>query len=738
MNLIDGFGFTKTGGSKKGGGKGGTQKGAKKGGGPQYSVNVAFALCQGPISYTGAPHAISGSNRIWSNGGVEPASAIPLNYYTGADGQAPDPIFASASGHTPALGYSGTAYVTGTPLHLGSSPVLPNIQGEITGFGAGTAGPDLLGDARPDWIVVDMLTNSRYGAGFPVANLDCGGAWDGGGSVTDWGVYCQASTIGMSYLMDRQQPVARWLEEIVDTTSSAIFWSGTKLKIVPYAGAAVSGNGTSWSPTLVSQYALTDRDFIDFGGGSDPVLLGRQDLAQIANWINVEFQNSDTDYNTETTQVFDQAAIDSYGLVIEPNFMAGGCSKIVSATAAGQIRLDRGHGVRNQYKFKLGWQYALLEPMDIVTISDAAAGLTNLAVRIIQIDEDENGEMSITAEEIDTTAVITPLREAPATTPLYDVNVDPGDATPPIIFEPPPALTGGAREVWIISSGGEDFGGCHVWVSTDDTTYAMVGTIYAGARQGVLTADLPSGSDPDVTNTLSISLSQSRGQLLSGTTAAADQYETLCYADGELLSYETATLTAAYQYDLTYLRRGAYGTPIGAHLSGSKFARLNPHDGTIFRFQFPANFSGQTLYVKLAAFNIFFGQTQDLAGLTAYSYVLSGLGGVVSSAVPIQYLGIPQNGNPIVRHTFGSTVIFPAGLVGSVCTASAAATALTTFNIGKNGSLVGTMSFAASSTSATFAMASAETFVAGDVLTITPTSTDATLENLSGYLAGSS
>ena len=52
------------------------------------------------------------------------------------------------------------------------------------------------------------------------------------------------------------------------------------------------------------------------------------------------------------------------------------------------------------YKFKLGIRYALLEPMDIVLISDAALGLTNAAVRVLQIEEDGTGELTITAEEI--------------------------------------------------------------------------------------------------------------------------------------------------------------------------------------------------------------------------------------------------------------------------------------------------------------------------------------------------
>ncbi len=120
-----------------------------------------------------------------------------------------------------------------------------------------------------------------------------------------------------------------------------------------------------------------------------------------------------------------------------------------------------------------------------------------------------------------------------------DALVDPGDTNPPIIFEPPAQLSGGALEVWVIASGGPNWGGCQVWISSDGNTYALAGTIYRGGRQGVLSATLASHTDPDTADTLAVDLSESQGQLLSGTQADADGYVTLCYCDGELVSYQT-------------------------------------------------------------------------------------------------------------------------------------------------------------------------------------------------------
>lgn len=233
-------------------------------------------------------------------------------------------------------------------------------------------------------------------------------------------------------------------------------------------------------------------------------------------------------------------------------------------------------------------------------------------------------------------------KQATAGAPL-DPFADPGNTNTPIIFEPSAALTGGSVEVWIIASGGADWGGCQVWVSTDGNSFGLAGTIYKGARQGVLTATLPAAGDPDIIDTLAVDISESGGQLLSGTTADADAYVTLCYCGGELVSYETATLTGSHQYGLTYLRRGAYGTAIGPHSSGTQFARFGPNDPSLFRYAYPASFIGHTVYVKLPAFNIFGLEVQDLAGLSAYSYTLLGTGGLSTDVIAALASGIAQD-----------------------------------------------------------------------------------------------
>ena len=401
INLLEYWNFQGTSSSNSSpGGKGLGSSSGKKGSNQQYSVDVAFGICQGPVSFTGSVYGDLGQNRIWANGGIAfGLGNAGLNGYAGDDGQSPDPVFASSDANQPVIGYSGTCYVTGAPLNLGSSSAIPDISFEITGFESGTGGPGFPDDARPDLIVADMLTNPRYGAGFPVDNLDIDGA------LADWGSYCQAAQLAMSLLLDKQQPSARWIEEMTQLTVSAVVWSGTLLKIIPYGDQALSANGASWAPNLTWQYSLGDGDFLPWsdGGGtgaSDPVLLTRSDPAQATNWLSVEYMDAGNSYNPQVIAAFDQGMIDQYGLRTEASIQAHGFTNPTSATISAQLMLQRRLYVRNTYKFKLGWKYALLEPMDIVLITDTALGLDAAPVRIIQIEEDDNGELTLTAEEL--------------------------------------------------------------------------------------------------------------------------------------------------------------------------------------------------------------------------------------------------------------------------------------------------------------------------------------------------
>lgn len=207
----------------------------------------------------------------------------------------------------------------------------------------------------------------------------------------------------------------------------------------------------------------------------------------------------------------------------------------------------------------------------------------------------------------------------------------PGNTNPPIIFEPGPDLTGNDLEVWIIASGGVNWGGAQVHASLDNTTYAPIGYLTAGAAQGLLSDTFASGSDPDTVNTLAVDLTMSLGQIVAGTAADADfMLPTLAYCDGELIAFSAATLTGSHTYDLdTYIRRGCYATTIASHAAETQFAWIQ----SPFSYEYPRSLIGSTVWFKFPAFNKLGGELQSLAGCIAYPYTLTGFG--LEPAAPV-------------------------------------------------------------------------------------------------------
>jgi hypothetical protein len=80
---------------------------------------------------------------------------------------------------------------------------------------------------------------------------------------------------------------------------------------------------------------------------------------------------------------------------------------------------------------------------------------------------------------------------------------------------------------------------------------------------------------------------------------------------------------------------------------------------------------------------------------------------------------------------------WPASLTGSYASAKTAATASTVFTLKRNGTSIGTITFAASGTTGTFSFASSVTWAAGDLFEMDgPATADTTLANINIDLAG--
>lgn len=583
-----------------------TRQGGKGGGGVKqedvkytYEAAVMMALCEGEIK---------GVTRIWRDKEKfsSPAS-LRLTLYKGGEEQPVWPHLQQAKHAAQAISYSGTAYLCSPNYELTKSAQIYSHNFEVDGkLGYSTS----IVDANPRDIIRDLLTNQKYGCGFPVENL---------GDTDVYGTYCRAAGIFLSPVYSEQQEAQRNIAELLEQTNSAAVFSQGRLKIVPYGDSGLSGNGATYIPNLTPLYDLSDDDFI-VSGAEDPVRVERKTNADAYNQVQIEYLDRANDYNIAVAEAKDQANIEQYGIRPKDAVKMHGICDAKVARQVAQLLLQRALYVRNEYEFKLGWKYCLLEPMDLVTLTDGGLGLDKTPVRITEIEEDEDGVLNVKAEDFPFgTASATEYPTQPSLGYSADYNVSPGNAHAPVIFEAPLQLTGGEPEIWLATAGGDMWGGAEVWVSTNGDSYTRVGAVSGKARYGSLTAVLPAGAVFDRANTLGVEIGA--GQLTGGTEQDSRDLLTLCYADGEFLAYETAELKGVGRYVLGNLTRGAYGSNIDRHEAGRPFVRV---DESLFKYPVPRDWIGRTVWVKLVSHNVFGSGAQDLAEVPAYSYRIIG------------------------------------------------------------------------------------------------------------------
>ena len=506
------------------GGKGGLFSSGQ--GETTYSASVIMALCEG---------AIAGINQVWKGQSVYTLGGLGLSFFTGTDPQSPWSYLVTAY-PAQALDYEGTAYVAAENYSLGDNATLDNHNFEVQGlrYGSGYGqlqfnSLDQIGtgsgfafvDADPAQCINDFLTNAQFGVGFPSGSIDATTLFTQSGTDAAFQTYCRALGLALSpCLVDQEQAssiLGRWLQ----LANTAAVWSGGLLRFIPYGDSSSTGNGVTYMPNVTPIYNLTDDDY-KVEDNEDPLQVSRSDPYAAYNVWRLEAADRSNAYNLTTIEARDQNAIELYGMRIAPTVTAHEICDYNVAAISGQLMVQRAVYIRNTYKFRLSWEYCLLDPMDLVTVSDTVLGLANAAIRITEIEEDENGFLSVTAEEFPlgaATATLYPTQ--PVSNNPINRSVIPDAVNTPIIFEPPESLVGATPQVWIAVSGGSagavdpNWGGCNIWLSLDGTSYSQIGTISQPARMGTATAALPlfTGTNPDTADTLAVNVAESGGVL---------------------------------------------------------------------------------------------------------------------------------------------------------------------------------------------------------------------------------
>lgn len=581
------------------------QKSGGKGGGAKtknttfsYSASLMLGLCENQIKKIGLIWVDKEQYVPKQNGSLalDPIDQLQFELFDGNN----NPVWGYLVSKHPndAINYPYLGYVACANYELGNSASLSNHNFEVIST---ITLSETIDDANPADVIEDFITNPRYGAA-PNLNI---------ADLSEFRSYCSAANLLISPAFTEQKAAFETINEIVEAVNCAVVPSPDGLKIRSFGDSAITGNGVTFTPDLTPQYHLTDDDFI---GDDEPVRVRRSRDTDAYNHIQVEYINRYNQYNTETAEAKDQANIEMFGLRSEDPVDHHYFCEPKMARHAAQLRLQRLLYVRNEYEFDLGWKYCRLEPMDIVTLTDSGLGLDQFPVRITRIEEDEDGQLTVTAEELALGSRSAIEYDLQSSNGYQGGNEEPGNVNAPIIFEPPLELTDGKNQVWVAVSGGINWGGCNVWASLDNTTYEMIGTIYGSARYGQLVTAI------NVDDTAFQIELNTVSQMFSGTHEDAQADQTLCKLGDEYLNYQVATLNGTSLYTLSEVLRGRFDDA-QPHNIGEPFVRL---DKAIFEHAYNQNLIGNQIFLKFTSFNGLEQKEQTLDEVSAYSYTLTG------------------------------------------------------------------------------------------------------------------
>lgn len=545
-----------------------------------YTVACAIGLCEGPIQ---------GIGKVWRDKEIYdyPNEKIELTAYKGDYGQAPWTYVISKHPEK-ALPYSGLAYMAGV-VDLGERGSLPQynfeIKGKLLETGDGV-------DVNPADYIVHVLKS----IGIDDVNID---------GLEHYREYCKAADILISTPPDSRSSKAQTvINDIAEITNSLVFWSTDRLKIVPLADKPIG----TWSPYNQIQYNLNADDLIPASDGQ-LVVYKRKDSSESYNQATVEFINRANGYEKETVAFEIVADVQKNGL--KPASKKSAHYLYTKARAqyyAEQLAMKRLYA-KNQYTFRLDWAFCRLEPGDLVTLTDELCGLNKQIVVITSVSEASDGQLEITAEGKP------PGTYAPAKynvheneRPFIDYNQSAPSVNDVAIFQTVGDV--GGNQIFVGVNAPSGWGGCSVWVSDNGENYRRIGSITQQARMGKLKYGFAQNG-----NFCNVIINQ--GVLKSGTHVDAERANTLCWINGEALSYETVETHPDNWYTLRGLVRGQYGTKAINHGANERFVRV---DEALFRYPYRKEDINKTVYLKFTSLNVFGSNEQGLDEVREYQY----------------------------------------------------------------------------------------------------------------------
>lgn len=425
---------------------------------------------------------------------------------------------------------------------------------------------------------------------------------------------CRANGLWGSLSMNSQQAASDWLKTLYDAADAAPIFAGFELFSMPYSEVSAVGNGAIYNaPTAGGPVFNLSTENGDFLASNNDAPLKVQTAARVDqdNVLQMQCVNRTSNYNPSLVEQPDAVSISLFGIRKADPITNNAVQDVSIARQLLGIQVRKLQYGGDSYTFTVPAKWCLLCPMGaggggnsdaVITVSDPLASIFNIPVRITSVSEQSDQSLECEAEPfvygMYAPTVSTSIIATDTPSP-YQANPTLGGGTvqinPPIIFEATPRLAAqtSPAQIWIAtSSSASTYGGCQCYISTDGgLSYtpassnptigsAMQAEVGISSSQG----EWPSGTDPDTTNNLYLSFSETLpdppGTLPSYSATQRDNFQYPCYVGFSNLATAQANYTDGDTSQITGL---------GVLFSDPTILNALPSDAVI-QFIFPMTF----------------------------------------------------------------------------------------------------------------------------------------------------
>lgn len=423
--------------------------------------------------------------------------------------------------------------------------------------------------------------------------------------------YCKANDLLISSPSGEtsQKKAQEIIKDICTLTDAYFFWSNNKFKIRVKDNRQIN----DWRPNNTVVYDLGPDDMLLQADGAC-VAFSRKDSSEVYNRFTVEFCNRENSYENETVSYELSNDISKTGLRQMSTQNALYFYTKQRAIKVCQMLARKNERERNKYTIKLDWAYCILEPGDLITLTDPIIGLDKQIAMVDTVTEAKDGSITVEClQYVDGNYNAGIIDVSGSNYNYVDYNIEPSNTDRPIIFQPPSAATLSGNEIWIALRGTDNtWGGCNILVANQDANYQSLGQYRMSSSYGTLAADMASSNADSFT-------AQINGDFDNVTQLDAVNANSMMWIDGECLSYTTARKNSNGTWTFSGLIRGQYNTNIVAHRSGSTVVSC---DGALYVIEITKKDIGRQLYFKFPSVNVFNSNPQNEADVDYYTYTV--------------------------------------------------------------------------------------------------------------------